>query len=70
MVEHDAVVAREAVGVRFTFDERINDGFYAARSLAIAKRIVEDPARWLGEPAGPALPLAADLHPETAASGR
>lgn len=67
VVEHDAVVAREGVGVRFTFDERINDGFYAARSLAIARRIVEDPARWLGDPAGPALPAAAEPHPEAVA---
>lgn len=67
-VEHDTVVAREGVGVRFTFDERINDGFYAARSLAIARRIVEDPERWLGDPAGPALPAAAEPHPEAAAS--
>ena len=69
-VERDAVVAREGVGVRFTFDERINDGFYAARSLAIARRIVEDPQRWLGDPAGPALPAAAEPHPEAAAGGR
>ncbi len=69
-VEHDAVVAREGVGARFTFDERINDGFYAARSLAIARRIVEDPERWLGDPAGPALPAAAEPRPEAAAGGR
>lgn len=55
-VEGNAVVVREGVTVRFTFDERINDGFYAARSLALARRIVEDPERWLGDPAGPALP--------------
>jgi hypothetical protein len=69
-VEQDAVVAREGVGVRFTFDERINDGFYAARSLAIARRIVEDPERWLGDPSGPALPAAAEPHPEAAAAPR
>lgn len=69
-VEHGSVAVREGVGVRFTFDERINDGFYAARSLAIAKRIVEDPARWLGDPAGPALPLEAAPHPEAAVAGR
>src|SRR5512133_3964556 len=66
--EHDAVTSREGVGVRFTFDERINDGFYAARSLAIARRIVEDPERWLGDAAGPALPAAAEPHPEAGAS--
>ncbi len=66
-VERDALAVREGVAVRFTFDERINDGFYAARSLAIARRIVEDPARWLGDPAGPALPAAAEPHPEASA---
>jgi hypothetical protein len=69
-VEQDAVVAREGVGVRFTFDERINDGFYAARSLAIARRIVEDPERWLGDPTGPALPAAAEPHSEAATASR
>ncbi len=69
-VEHDAVVAREGVGVRFTFDERINDGFYAARSLAVARRIVEDPERWLGHAAGPGLPAAAEPHPEAATGPR
>ncbi len=69
-VEHGSVVAREGVGVRYTFDDRINDGFYAARSLAIARRIVEDPARWLGDPAGPGLPAAAEPHPEAKAGGR
>jgi hypothetical protein len=57
-VEGDAVVVHDGVGVRFTFDERINDGFYAARSLAIARHVVEDPERWLGDPSGPALPAA------------
>lgn len=55
-VEGDAVVVREGAGVRFTFDERINDGFYAARSLELARRVVEDPARWIGEPGVAAAP--------------
>ncbi len=46
----DAVVVRDAVRVRWTFDERIHDAFYGARSLAVVKRIIEDPARHLGEP--------------------
>ncbi len=69
-VERGAVVAREGVGVRFTCDERINDGFYGARSLAVARRIVEDPERWLGDAAGPALPAAAEPHPEASAGAR
>jgi pyruvate/2-oxoglutarate dehydrogenase complex dihydrolipoamide acyltransferase (E2) component len=69
-VEGDAVVARDGVGARFTFDERINDGFYAARSLAIARRVVEDPERWLGDPAGPALPAAMGPSVETGGGAR
>jgi hypothetical protein len=51
-VEGDAVIAHEGLRVRFTFDERIHDGFYAARSLAIAQRILEDPERHLGPAEG------------------
>lgn len=39
---------REGVRVGWTFDERINDGFYSTASLAIAQRIAEDPAAHLG----------------------
>ncbi|HEU4386055.1 MAG TPA: hypothetical protein VFR85_21400 [Anaeromyxobacteraceae bacterium] len=49
-VEGDGVAIRDGVRVRFTFDERINDGFYCATSLAIAQQILEDPARHLGPP--------------------
>jgi pyruvate/2-oxoglutarate dehydrogenase complex dihydrolipoamide acyltransferase (E2) component len=45
-----AIVSRETVRVRWTFDERIHDAFYAARSLLIAQRIIEDPERYLGAP--------------------
>ena len=38
---------REAVKICWSFDERINDGFYCASSLQIAQRIVEDPARYI-----------------------
>lgn len=34
---------RDGVTVSWTFDERINDGFYCASSLQIAQKIVEDP---------------------------
>lgn len=55
-VEGSAVVVRDGVRVRFTFDERINDGHYSATSLGIAQQILEDPARHLGPPEAP-------LHP-------
>jgi hypothetical protein len=47
---------RELLSVRFTLDERVNDGFYAARSLRIAQDILEDPERFLGPPGTPVLP--------------
>lgn len=46
----DTVVAREGLAVRWTFDERIHDAFYAARSLAVVQRVLEDPTRYLGAP--------------------
>jgi hypothetical protein len=57
-VEGSAVVVREGVRVRFTFDERINDGHYSATSLGIAQQILEDPARHLGPPEAPLHPAA------------
>ena len=51
-VEGDQVVVSEGLSIRWTFDERIHDAFYAARSLAIVKRTLEHPTRYLGEPEG------------------
>jgi hypothetical protein len=51
-VEGSEVVARPGLAVRFTFDERIHDAFYAARSLMIVQRVLEDPAAYLGAPDG------------------
>ena len=42
---------RDALKVCWSFDERINDGFYCASSLQGVQRIVEDPAATIGEPA-------------------
>jgi len=52
VAEGDAVVVRHALRIRWTFDERINDGFYAARSLALVEQILSDPSRHLGLPEG------------------
>jgi hypothetical protein len=41
---------RDALKICWTFDERINDGFYCASSLQGVQRVVEDPAATLGEP--------------------
>lgn len=35
---------RDAVLVRWSFDERVNDGFYCARSLDLGRAYVENPA--------------------------
>jgi hypothetical protein len=43
---------REAVQVRWTFDERVNDGLYCVGSLQIVKDSVEDPERVIGPAAG------------------
>jgi len=49
-VEEGRVVVKDGLPVRWTFDERINDGFYASRSLRIVEEILADPERRLGKP--------------------
>jgi hypothetical protein len=39
---------RDGVQVRWTFDERINDGYYCATGLRAAQVVVEDPERYIG----------------------
>ena len=34
----------DVLHLRFTYDERVEDGFYAARALDLLRRLVEDPA--------------------------
>ena len=41
------VTARPEVTIRYTFDERIEDGLYCARALELLKQRIEDPAAWL-----------------------
>ena len=48
--EGGAVEVREAMKMCWSFDERINDGFYCASSLKGVQAIVENPAAALGEP--------------------
>lgn len=33
--------------LRYTYDERVEDGFYAAQAIALVKTWLEDPAAWL-----------------------
>ena len=44
-----AVAARETLSIKYTFDERITDGWYCARSLELFRDWVEDPLQ-LDEP--------------------
>ncbi len=57
VVEDGVLSSRETLAVRWTFDERIHDALYAARSLRIVQRIVEDPERFVPAP-GAAAPEA------------
>lgn len=41
---------RDGLAVRWSFDERITDAHYCAWSLDMVRRIVEEPAAYLGEP--------------------
>ncbi len=45
---NDEPVVRPIVSVRWSFDERVNDGHYAIASLIIAREVAEDPDRLLG----------------------
>ncbi len=46
------VVSEDMLSVRWTFDERIDDAFSSARSLALVRNILEHPAEHLGPPEG------------------
>ena len=49
--EDEQPAVRDTVEIRWSFDERINDGFYCAASLGLVKEVFEDPERILGDPA-------------------
>jgi hypothetical protein len=38
---------REVLEVCWSFDERVNDGMYCAKSLIVAQRLMEDPKRYI-----------------------
>jgi hypothetical protein len=46
-------VLRDTLRLRFSFDERINDGFYCAASLAIVRDYVENPELFITQPVPP-----------------
>jgi len=45
-----SVGSREVFTLRYTYDERIEDGFYAARALERLQALLEDPERLTAEP--------------------
>ena len=46
------LAVEDTLGVRWTFDERIDDAFSCAHSLALVQDILEEPERHLGPPEG------------------
>lgn len=64
-VEGETVVVRPGLRVRWSFDERIHDAFYSARSLNLVRRIVEAPHAHLGAPEGdPAFSVSGSQLPD------
>jgi hypothetical protein len=51
VADDGTVSARPGMLLRYTYDERIEDGFYCASALGLLRGWVEDPAAWLGEAA-------------------
>jgi hypothetical protein len=47
IVVGDAVEVRASLLLRYSYDERIEDGFYAASAIAKVRGWIEDPASWL-----------------------
>jgi hypothetical protein len=44
-----AIEVRPSLLVRASYDERIEDGFYAASAIAMVRGWLEDPASWIGD---------------------
>lgn len=52
VVEDGEVVVARILPLRFSFDERVDDGLTARDGIRAMVRTMEDPARWIGEPDG------------------
>jgi hypothetical protein len=48
-VDGDRVVVRPQLTLRYTFDERVEDGLYCAKTLQLLKQRIEDPASTIGD---------------------
>lgn len=55
--ERGQVEARTVCTVKYSFDERIEDGLYCAHSLELLRRMVEDPAAFTADSEGVQLAL-------------
>src|SRR4051794_21583812 len=49
MVVDGKLEVRPTVTLRFTYDERIEDGLYAAKTLKLLSERIADPASWISE---------------------
>jgi hypothetical protein len=60
VVEDGKVVVRKTIHIRWTFDERIDDGLTASYGIASARKVLENPRKYLGclkEDGSDAVPL-------------
>lgn len=46
MVIDDVVVPRLSVQLKYSYDERIEDGYYCASSIRRIEELIRDPQRW------------------------
>jgi pyruvate/2-oxoglutarate dehydrogenase complex dihydrolipoamide acyltransferase (E2) component len=44
-----AIEVRASLLLRYSYDERIEDGVYAASAIAMVRGWIEDPAAWIGD---------------------
>ena len=49
VLDDGSVTSRERFTLRYTYDERIEDGFYAARALEFLAALLENPARLMAD---------------------
>ena len=52
-----ATSVREVLQANWSFDERVNDGFYCVEGLALLKRMMEDPRQHMTKSLDSAPPL-------------
>ena len=61
-------VVRDILEVRWSLDERVNDGLYCARTLGQLKKVFEDPAAYISGASASVLPLAGASGPPSQSS--